>query len=172
MAGDLKLSSDNSFRSLLTQVILWFSEIPGEELHTRDHEQASELACGNLGITQKQYQANKISVEGLINYLLNISSISVTLTKQYSLQNFDASLSIDSDFDYPDFSQNSQQKYWLAKVQCREPSQQVSIDQGFDKFTSSFTERWDKPVHIESLNPIFVFKMQVETLHDIHFTFG
>lgn len=69
-----------------------------------------------LGITQKQYQANKVSVEGLIDHLLDMSSISVTLTKQYSLQNFDARLSLESEFDYPDFSQSSLHEYWLAKV--------------------------------------------------------
>lgn len=74
-----------------------------------------------LGITQKQCQTNQVSVEGLMDYLLNINSISVTLTKQYSLLNFDARLSIESEFDYPDFSQNRQPEYWLAKAQCREP---------------------------------------------------
>lgn len=74
-----------------------------------------------LGITQKHYQANKVSVEGLIDYPLDMSSISVTLTKQYSLLNFDARLSLESEFDYPDFSQSSLHEYCLAKVQRREP---------------------------------------------------
>lgn len=87
------------------------SEIPAEQLHIRNHEQACKLACGMLGIIQKQYQANKASVEGLIDYLLNISSTSVTLTKQYSLQNSDARLSIESEFDNPDFSQKRQPEY-------------------------------------------------------------
>lgn len=121
MAVDRELSSDNSFRSLPTQALLRFSEIPAEELHTGDHEQVCKLPCGKLGITQREDQENKVSVEGLIDYLLNISSISVTLTEQYSLQNFDARLSIEREFDYPDFSEDSQYEYWLAKVQCRKP---------------------------------------------------
>lgn len=63
MAGDLELSdlSDNSKFQPKP-----LSEIPAEELHMKDHEQARKLACGMLDITQKQYQANKASMEGPI----------------------------------------------------------------------------------------------------------